>query len=181
MKKNNKLEQYVQQGAFGRPEIKRHERQQYLGQFRERIIKVMLQEQLSDQRYIDGMIQTLDDPRAHRLYLRSQESGAEVMDFSVLTTEAQKRNIPFSFVDGASYQGNVAMVLVGEDALGEDNIHITISSLPLAFYENQGRTICQACYKKIQENYPEYEKEFKQVGFWHRFLGYTCPIVSEHK
>ncbi|NMA83915.1 MAG: YueI family protein [Epulopiscium sp.] len=181
MQQEDKLQQYLQQGILGTPELKREERQQYLGQFRERVLKIMRQNELRDPRYIDGMIKAFDDPRAYRLYIRTDEQLQGTLEFSKLTRAAQSKKLPFSFVDRATYQGDIAIVLVAEDAVDEVGIEIKISDLPLAFYQHLGKTICKDCYEKIQKEFPVYEGKFKKAGFWQKLFGYQCPIEEEHR
>lgn len=181
MQPKDKLQQYIEQGIYGAPELKKEERKQYLGQFRERVIKVLTQEQLQDSRYVDGMIQALQDPRAHSLYVRTQENNGESQTLSLLTSEAQKSQIPFSFVDGNTYIGDIAVVLAAKDAIEEKNIYIDPSTLPLEFYQNQGKTLCKTCYQEIQKKYPEYQHAFTEAGFWKKLFGFQCPITSRHQ
>jgi len=178
----DKLQQYVQQGIHGVPELKKEEKQQYLGQFRERVIKVLTQEQVLDPRYVDGMIQAFQDPRSDHLYIKTSMHSTEKEEkiISLLTTKAKKVKIPFSFMDGDAYPGKIVVVLAAKEAVDEPNIQVKASSLPLDFYQNRGKTLCKNCYQEVVQKYPQYQEEFQQAGFWHRLFGYPCPISSRH-
>ena len=67
--KQNELEQRLMVGLHGTPELKHSEKMQHLGQFRERIIRLLTKDQVDDSHVYPEIEEALKEPRASRLHL----------------------------------------------------------------------------------------------------------------
>ena len=112
--KKSELAKTLGMGAQGQvPQLKRRERSQLLGQFRERVLWGATAEALSAGQIHPSFASAVEDNRAERLLVRS-DFTKQAMPY---IRRAAGRGIGFTFVQSPEFVGDVALVLVSRDAL----------------------------------------------------------------
>lgn len=94
----------------GAPQLRRRERSQLLGQFRERVVWGITKQAL-DQKTVHGsFMKAIDAVRCERLLVRS-----DVLSLAMgYVRQATARSIPYTFVQSPEFTGDVALVLVSD-------------------------------------------------------------------
>jgi uncharacterized protein YueI len=116
--RKEELSRNLSLGVHGNvPQIKRRERGQLLGQFRERVLWGITQGAERSEQVIFSLRQALDAPVGKRLYIRS-DFIAQAMPY---VREAQKRSVAFTIVETPDFTGNVTVVLAADQAVDISN------------------------------------------------------------
>ncbi|MEW6724164.1 MAG: DUF1694 domain-containing protein [Bacillota bacterium] len=118
--RQTELEKTTQASLGQVPELRRGERSAFLGQFRERVVKVLSRDQVRDKVISPVFLRAMDDHRAKIVFLRGDliEEGAKYM------RQAAERKLRFKVVDSPEFSGPVGLVLASDDAVNEDDIYI---------------------------------------------------------
>ncbi len=117
-KENSELEEKVKQGIYGEPEIKKEEKNRYLGEFRERVIHYLSHDQVLEEGTYPEIEEALKDKRAHTLVVDRKIELKYAHDYIKL---ARENNIRFKRVDSPDFKGNVGLVVVSDKAVKENN------------------------------------------------------------
>ncbi|MDP3487204.1 MAG: DUF1694 domain-containing protein [Bacillota bacterium] len=104
------------------PQLKRRERSQLLGQFRERVLWGITKQALDGKTVHPSFAQALDAGRCERLLVRS-----DVLSLAMAyVKQATAHHIAYTFVQSPEFTGDVCIVLVSEQAI--DQAHDPIIS-----------------------------------------------------
>lgn len=122
MSKNpNDVEQRLQIGIHGRPELKPEERARYLGEFRERVLRLLRKRQVIDKKVYPEIEEALKDPRSVRLLLNGDlpyQHRAKYIEI------ARKYNKPYTVVNDPKLKGDAGLVVVSADAVDVEKIEV---------------------------------------------------------
>ena len=111
------LERAVLAGIYGPPELKREERRYYLGQFRERVIKVLTLEQIAEPGVYPEIQEAMAHPMARRVLISRRAVLSAAQKYVQL---ARKYHLEFTIVDSPEYSGPVGLVVAaGSSGRGE--------------------------------------------------------------
>ena len=99
------------------PQLKRRERSQLLGQFRERVLWGITKHALDSKTVHPGFVQALDSGRCERLLVRSDAMSLAMC----YVKQATARHIPFTFVQSPEFTGDVTVVLVSDYPIEESH------------------------------------------------------------
>lgn len=175
------LERAVLAGIYGPPELKREERRYYLGQFRERVIKVLTFAQIAE----PGIYSEIQDAMAHPLARRVIISRRAVSAAKKYVQLARKYNLEFTTVDSPDYTGPVGLVVAAGQAVDEAAITIPgrrerllALGIPQEIIDSPGKTLCKACLDLLREKAPEEAKRYRRENIIDRFLGNRCPCKT---
>lgn len=108
----SELGRTLQAQSQGVPQLRRRERSQLLGQFRERVIWGITRQGIQPKIVHQGFITALDGQDVDRLLVRA-DTTSKAMHY---VQAAVKKGIPFTFVQSPEFTGDVAMVLVATQA-----------------------------------------------------------------
>lgn len=176
--KKTDLEQHVEYGVYGTPELKKDEKAQYLGQFRERVIKALTVKQVEEPGVYPAVIGALKDLRAKKLILRRDVDLERAKDYIEL---ARKQGIAFKRVSSPKLKGEIGLVVVSDDAVDELKIRIPSREekmLALGFSEEVingvGSKICGKCWKKIESLCPEEIVNYQRISWIESLTGIRC-------
>ncbi len=117
----SELEQKLSIGYHGPPEIKAGEKAHYLGQFRERVIKVLTRRQIAGSKVYPEITEALRDKRAALLLIDGEISYKHRDKYQKLAGQMQK---PFTIVHDCDLKGDVGLVVASDTAV--DIEHITV-------------------------------------------------------
>lgn len=118
---SNELEQRLIIGMHGAPELKRGERLLYLGEFRERILKVLRKDQVDDSLPYPEIEDALKDLRSSRLLL----NGDLAYDFRAKYIKlARKYNKPYTVINDPDIKGETGLVVISDHAVDVEKIEV---------------------------------------------------------
>lgn len=173
------LEQAVLAGIYGPPELKKEERQYFLGQFRERVIKVLTFEQIAEPGTYPEIREAMGHPLARRLIVSRRAILSESQEYIHL---AREYNLAFTTVDNPDYKGPVGLVVAAEQAVEAKEITIPsrrerllAAGIPEAVIEATGQRLCKPCLELLKEKAPQEVKNYRRENFVDRLLGNQCP------
>ncbi len=176
------LEQALQTGLQGTPQLRKKERSLHLGQLRERIIKALTFEQIEEKGTYPEIGKAIQDPKAQRLVISRQADLEAAAEYIRL---ARKSGIMFATVDSPKYSGELGLVVVAEEAV--DVMDISVPSrkqrllakgLPEALIDAVGEDICPRCYRFVEEQAPEEKINYRKQSLFDRLLRSYCPCSS---
>lgn len=117
----NELEQRLIIGMHGTPELKHGERLQYLGEFRERILRMLTKNQVDDSLPYPEIEEALKDPRTSRLLL----NGDLDYDFRAKYIKlARKYNKPYTVINDPDIKGETGLVVISDHAVDVEKIEV---------------------------------------------------------
>lgn len=112
-KEQDELGRTLSAGIHGTPELRPDERRRHLGFFRERVIQALTFKQARTNEGIKIMMEALKDPRGVELVVHQNVRGAAMP----LIIQAQRQNLDFTIVSNPNFIGEIAIVLVAENAV----------------------------------------------------------------
>lgn len=179
------LEERVQHGAFGAPELKPEERSRYLGEFRERVLVALTAEQVEEPGVYPEVLVALEDTRASMLILRRDLSLQQAHDYIQM---AQNKQVAFRRVDSPDLKGDVGLVVVSADAVDQPEVmvpdrrgHLRVLGIPDELINAVGTKICPTCWEKLETCCPQELINYRRITWIERFLGQRCDGCSENK
>jgi uncharacterized protein YueI len=121
MKDNSSVEERLIVGIHGTPELKRSEKVQYLGEFRERVLKILTKDQVDDSIIYPEIEEALKDPLASRLLL----NGDLDYDFRAKYIKlARKYAKPYTVVNDPDLKGETGLAVVANHAVDVEIITV---------------------------------------------------------
>lgn len=97
------------------PQLKRRERAQLLGQFRERVLWGITKQGLDGKTVHPSFVQVLEASRCERLLVRS-----DVITLAMsYVRHATAHHVPYTFVQSPEFTGDVTVVLVSQQAIDQ--------------------------------------------------------------
>jgi len=117
----SELEKALERGLYGTPELKREEKNIFLGCFRERVLKALTKKQVVEPGTYKEILDAIRDPRAKRLIITNDVQLSFAMDYINL---AHKNNVEFTLVDGHNYPGEIGLVVVSDTAVDVKDIFV---------------------------------------------------------
>jgi uncharacterized protein YueI len=173
------LEQSLLVGLNGAPELKIDEKRQYLGEYRERVLKLLTKHQVEEPGFYPEIKQSLQDSRADKLIISGDVSDSAENKYRKLAEQVGKRH---SVIHDPEFKGNAGLIVVSNNAVDEENISIQDRKekfkqlgLSAKLADCAGKKLCENCLHKILSAAPEEEINYQKLTFWDRFWGEACP------
>ena len=116
----NDVEQRLTVGIHGTPELKPEEKVLYLGEFRERVLKVLTREQVAERAIYPEIEEALKDSRSTRLLLDGDIKYDHRGKYIQLT---HKYNKTYTMVNDPKLKGEIGLAVVSDDAVNIENIY----------------------------------------------------------
>lgn len=163
----------------------RIEKNSYLGEFKERVLVALNKDEVLESFIYPEVEKALSKKRAYKLVLSRSISLEKLRKYITLAKEFK---VPFKIVDGLSYTGEVALVVVANDVVDLDDEKIIAKSfkerilekgLDEVFYESLGKKISSKYYEIISEKLPELEELYTPITFMDKLFGIKCPISEK--
>ncbi len=157
------------------------EKGEYLGEFKENVIAALKKDQLEEDDVYIEIIEAMKEGDVSLLKMRRDVSLDRLKPY---IREAENLGLRYQLVDGLSYRGEIALVVVSKDALDNADEDVVIRDMDQDFIDAgldeelskaRGQKICKECYKKIKDTLPEYLGSFKKMGILDKLLGNKCP------
>ncbi len=176
------LSKALEVGMHGAPEIKHDEKMHYLGEFRERVIRLLTKEQVTEPGVYPEILESLKDQRAAQLVISGDINYRSVEKYRSL---ADKIGKTCTVVRDPDMIGNTGLVVVSDDAVDIADITVPDRKTKLgrlgvqtALVNAAGENVCDKCYKKITEADPGEAINYRKLTLADRFWGGHCPACE---
>ncbi len=183
--KKTELEKRVEQGIYGSPELKQEERSNYLGEFRERILKALTKNQVEEPGVYSEIMGALRDPQASKLVMRRDVDLDRARDYLEL---AQNEKVAFKRVDSPKLKGDIGLVVASSRAVDVENILVPerkhrLKDLGFSdrLIQGVGGKLCSACWQDLESKYPEELVNYRRIRWVDRLIGIECIGCSKKK
>lgn len=114
------LEQTLQVGVNGPPELRRGERSQFLGQFPEQVLKAASRQAIKGKQVPAELVNALADPRCERVYL----AAASIAELGPILRIIRQRGLRFTVVQAPEHASDTAIVLTTNQPQDGTNIWV---------------------------------------------------------
>ncbi len=177
--RDSSLEQALRQGIYGPREIKKEEKNLFLGQYRERVLKALTFAQIAEKGTYPAVRQAIRDPRARRLIVSSEADLEAARDYIRLAARCQ---LAFTTTSSPDLKGDIGLVVAAGEAVDEEEIlvpnrrtELQSKGIPDALIDAAGEKVCPACYRLLREKAPGEAAHYRRAGILDRLLGVPCP------
>lgn len=177
-KGESKLEKTAREGAFGAAEIKKGEKNRYLGEFEERIIAYLSEKQIKERALYPEIKEALTDKEADKLIIRGDINKKYISDY---IKWAREEGVRFNRKNSPDFRGNVALAVAGKDAVSrqygkipEREEKLQKKGLSDNIIKNAGRLLCSNCWQELIEKAPEEKINYKKAGIFDKLTGSGC-------
>lgn len=118
------VQDYLEKGMYGAPQLKPEEKKQYLGTFRERVYLTMTIAEMRDKKNVTHFKQELQDNPGQQLLLNAAADFSLQNDYMVI---AQKANCPFKIIDSdeALSDETIGLVYAGDTAVNIEKVAVS--------------------------------------------------------
>jgi len=181
MKNNNgesKLEKTAREGAFGSKEIKKGEKNRFLGEFEERVIAYLTEDQIKEKALYPEVEDALKNKEAYKLIIRGDIAKNHISEY---IEWARKKGVRFNRKNSPEFRGNVALAVVGKDAASQQFGRIPEREEKLQkkgvsdkIIKNAGSLLCSDCWKELMDKAPEEKINYKKAGIFDKITGTSC-------
>lgn len=114
-------EQRLAIGMQGAPELKREEKQVYLGEFRERVIRILSKKQVAQRFIYPEIIQALNHKQSSKMLINGELWDDLTNKYIAL---AKKVNKPYTMIHDPELKGETGLVVVSDDAVDIEDIEV---------------------------------------------------------
>lgn len=120
----NNVQDYLEKGLYGSPQIKPDEKRKYLGTFRERIYLTMTFSEITDSKKLKDLQAELTTNPKQQLLINGLVDSAIQKKYIAL---AQKENCLFTLVnsDVTDHQDSIALVYAADHAVDQTCVSVT--------------------------------------------------------
>ncbi|RSU06557.1 hypothetical protein CBF30_09940 [Vagococcus entomophilus] len=117
------VQDYLEKGLYGAPQLKPEEKKKFLGNFRERVILVITMKEMMEKNPLDTVKNVIEKYPDHQLYLNGDLDGALQAEYLKV---AKQLNCPFRFVttQGSTTEETTGLVYAASYAMHLENIQL---------------------------------------------------------
>ena len=174
----SELEKAVEQGVSGPPEIKKDEKNRFLGEFKERVIRYLTYEQVVEPGTYSEILDAINHPQADKLIIDREVNDERARDYIDL---ALKNGLEFKRIDSPNFKGDVGLVVVSGGAVKTDKIQVMDRREKLKkqgisdkIIKNVGSKLCDQCWSELKEKAPEELRNYKKMNIFDKIAGVKC-------
>ncbi|AZO93949.1 YueI family protein [Halocella sp. SP3-1] len=177
-REKSSLEEKVMEGIYGKKEIKKEERNLFLGEYLERVICYLTYEQVIEKGTYPEILEALRHPEAKKLIIDRDVKLSAANDYIKL---ASKNGLLFKRIDSPDFKGDVALVVVSDHAVDIKKREVLTRAESLQargisdkIIENVGAKLCHDCYRQLEEKAPAELINYSKLSLVDRLLGTEC-------
>lgn len=174
----SKLEKTAREGAFGAAELKKGEKNRFLGEFEERVIAYLTEDQVKEEALYPEIKEALKNKEAQKLIIRGDINKNNI---SAYIKWAREQGVRFNRKNSPEFRGNVALAVAGKDAVSQQFGRIPDREEKLQkqgvsdkIIENAGSLLCSDCWKELMDKAPEEKINYKKAGIFDKITGTSC-------
>lgn len=179
------LDKALAVGMHGAPEIKRDEKIRYLGEFRERVMRLLTKKQVAEPAVYLEILDSLKDRRAAKIIISGDINYRSAEKYRKLAEQVGKT---CTVIHDPAMIGDTGLVVVSGDAVDIDDISVPDRGtrleqlgIPEAIISAAGQKVCDGCYKKITVTEPGEAINYHKLSLADRFWGGHCAACEwEH-
>jgi len=178
------LEKALAVGIHGVPELKHDEKIHYLGEFRERVIKLLTKKQVAEPAIYPEILKALGDKRAVKIIFSGDINYHSAKKYHKLAEKLGKR---YSIIHDPEFKGDAGLVVVSDDAVDIEDITVRDRSaklkdlgIPERIINAAGKKVCGKCLDKILKVAPYESINYSDLTLADRFWGEHCAACSIH-
>ena len=162
------------------------EKNLFLGEYKERIIKALTFEEIKEKGIYYEIEKALENKDAAKMVISRHVDFNNIKKYIEI---AKQKKIPYKMIDNLASMGEIALVVVAKDAIvheAGDEIIVTsklekchLKHLPDVYYEAMESAVCNFHLNIIKKEMPEYAKNYKELTFMDKLFGSKCPICQK--
>jgi len=118
----SEMERTIAVGLHGAPELKYEEKKQHLGEFRERILKLLTKAQVMENKIYPEIVEALQDQRATKMLINGDIAYQFRSKYQKIASELGKS---YTVVHDPELKGDAGLVVAADQAVDEENIYIS--------------------------------------------------------
>lgn len=174
----SELEQTASAGIHGGFELKKSEKRRFLGEFKERVIKALTFNQISEPGVYPEILAAIRDSEAEKLIINRQVDVKAAKEYIDL---ARQNGLSFKKVESDEFKGDIGLVVVSDEAVNSEEIRVPNKeqkfkelNLPVELIDEAGKKICAECYTEIADKAPEELVNFKKMDWFDKLFQPPC-------
>ncbi len=175
MPEKSELERTVEQALRGVPELRPQERRKWLGQFRERVILGLRQNQLQKPGAIIVVKEALKDPQAEILIVNNNISIEISGRYMGLAKEMNKEYRALA----TSHKEAMGLVVASSKAVNREEVELEVEGFPERFLDLAHKGLCKECYEELEGIDPDMVKDYRKITFFDRLIGLGCAACQK--
>lgn len=177
-KEENQLEKKIIEGIYGPPEIKKEEKNRFLGEYKERVIRYLTLDQVQEPGVYPEIIKAMNSAEAKKLIIDRNVDIESAHDYIKL---AREENLVFKRVDSPEFKGDVALIVASDRAVNTENRKVLprmerlqAKGISDKIIKNVGAKLCDKCWLELKEKAPEELVNYEKMGFFDKLFGHNC-------
>lgn len=118
------LDDYLNQGIYGKKETRPEERRKFLGTLRERVLLALTQPQVREEGIYKEVEEALSKNPKSKMLLNGQMNYSYLSKYTKLS---EKHGVEFTMVTNEDYNSDLGLVLTLDEAINQEEIYVTKS------------------------------------------------------
>lgn len=178
----DELEKALSIGLHGAPELRRDEKRRYLGEFRERVIKLLSKKQVVEPGIYPEIVKALEDKRAAKMIVSGDIDFHHSEKYQKL---AEGMGKPVTIISDPEFKGDAGLVVVSDDAVDLKDISVQDRAtrlkklgVPPEIIESAGKKVCERCLEKILKADPDEKINYRKMTPGEHFWGERCSACK---
>lgn len=175
----SEMERTLQAGLQGAPRLKPEEVSHYLGEFRERVLRVLTKSQVGESILYPEIEEAVKHPKAKLMVLQGGQMEQAVAKYQKL---AEANGISVTYRRDEEFTGEIGLVVASGDAVDIQEVDVEYrqerllqKGLTEQLIRAAGQAVCKDCYARIREAAPEELEHYRQMNPLSRLFGEKCP------
>ena len=172
------LEKAVFHGAHGTPEIKKDEKNRFLGEFAERVICYLNYKQLTEAGIYPEVIDCIKRNEAKKLVISREVELNQAQDYIKI---ARNNGLKFKRVDSPEHRGQISLIVASDRAVNiqEKSVmnrkeKLKKKGIPDNIINGVGKKLCPECWKLLQKKAEEELINYKKMSWIEKLTGEDC-------
>ncbi len=174
----SKLEDKVLEGIYGKKELKKSERNRFLGEYKERVFRYLTYKQVIEPGTYPEILNAIRNPEAKKLIIDREVDLVAANDYVKLAAE---NNLFFKRVDSPDFKGDIALLVVSDHAVDISNRKVLSrverlknKGISDKIIENSGAKLCKSCWMDLEKKAPEELVNYKKITVLDKMTGIKC-------
>ena len=177
------VEKALLNDILGPLELKRDEKRYYLGEFMERVIKLLTKKQVLEPGIYPEIVESIKDTRSIKILINGDLDGHIIEKYQNLAKQLGKR---YTVIHDPEFKGDTGLIVVsneavevGEITVEDREIKFAKLGIPVALVNYAGKKLCDECLDRVLSAAPEESINYEKLTYWDRFWGEHCPSCAE--
>jgi len=174
----SELEKTAFHGAHGTPELKKDEKNRFLGEFAERVICYLNYNQLVEPGIYPEVVDAIKSNEAKKLVISREVELNQAQDYIKI---AKNNGLKFKRVDSPEHKGEISLIVASNKAVDIEEKSIMNRREKLKkkgiadnIIDGVGKKLCPNCWKKLKEKAEEELINYKKMSWIEKLAGEKC-------